>query len=1738
MKKNNFFIISALLIICLFLGLASVSATSSDIYVSPSGNDSSNNGTVDSPYQSIGKAVNQSSNSSNVNIYLEEGTYRGKGNNTEIEINKAHISQGGSISIIGKGKDKTFIDGDSISFIFDIKADSIVHLYNLTIRNCKNDTGGAITTSGNLIIDNCVFTGSNATSVYYGGGAIYSNGGNITILNSIFDNCYSKNLGGAIYTSGALVKINNSNFTNNIASSNIVYLHNVYWDYDLGYNTAFNSSITNCYFINNTLTSTSSYISSILFMGGGSLINNTFINCSAENSTGPSVLSIQGYNKEGVYLKNTTIINCPNKNNQTFINIEGIVRNLNLTFLNNQTLNVTSPTNINLWGTVTDDNGNPVQGAYVYLLINDIVYASINTGVNGTFTHKFTKLMNDGLYTVTGYINNENVSSNLKNGTLNVNIDRSPVVYYVSNDGDDDSGDGTENNPFKTIQNAINRGFAVSICPTIIIKEGVYKGAGNVNMSFTDLGVLTIIGSYNKTIIDGEFINAGFKFGSYIQSNIINMTFINCSPIDSFGAAAIYASGFANITNCNFKNNSRQIVLCMYGGGNVINSTFIDNNVTPLYIQGGLIENSSFINNNATSGIAGMPDTGSSYNFIVKNCTFANNTLTGSSTTGILGGGGYYTTINNIFINNSGGSVLGGDFNSFNDTFINNTATNGVITRGSANFTNGTFINNSASSNGSVVYVSENCVVDFINCNFDGNAANGTGNPIYIYSTLNSVGTLTTGKVKRVNVTYNSVYTNKYSFTLTAWVTDAEGNIIDGGYLRFYADDKYLGIAKIINGTATLTYIGLENGNYTITGECPSGVDVSIITGNLEVNAVLKTNSTFYVSPTGSDSTGDGSKNNPFKTIGFALNKAYGDSKNVFIYLLEGIYSGVGNENLILPADFNVTISGNNSIITDIIGRFITSEEGPGIHKLANLILQNSESIKGSSQISVEYGLINNYGYLEIDNCTFHNNTYTVIKNNGTMIICNSIFKNNKYDPQSNTSTYAPLTRLGVIENGMGNLSIYDSLFDSNCYTLSGSDIRNPSNLLVVNTIFNNSLSSGIFHSDYSGFGYGNVTLINSSVINSIAVFTNRWSSGGSQQILNAYNCKFENNTRFDNLYGVTVFLTAVNSIFNNTGSVIKLWNNSVISNCIFVNTNNSTGNLTKGNLTFNFNDNRGCNLTVTNSAFATYLYVISNTQVSEINLNYNWWGANDKPDIIINGQNYTIEYWIVMALVNSGNSGLTQSISVVPKVTDDNGTLYDYDTSSVPIPPEDREFTWEVVNDTGYITPNTGNVSDSGFNSTFTGIGYGNHTVKAVFDTFNTSKTFELYILGTTTNVTVSNPKGKNGSTIIITANVKDNQGNPVNGGIVEFLFNGISGSKSLGYATVKDGVAEFIWIVNEPNFNNGEVYAEYHENDAYTGSVDTTDFTVLTVPTNVTIDLSKVSGNRGDKVLITANVRDNQGNPITSGFVEVYANGVYLGTFDVVDGKAYANWTVSGNPGKVSVMANYTDDYTYVDNQKTTNFEINKIKTSTSMSNSKGTYGKNTVLKAILKDANGKVVVGRYVKFYVNNKYVGQAKTNSQGLAALNYKVKNTGSLTIKSISVSDGTYQSSTRSSKLSVPKLSKVKIKNSYDVKGKKITFKTLLANFGPDKSSFVISYKLPKGVKFLKRSLTSGLVKYNKRTGILSWTVKKLKLSKSKSALLTVSLSAKKGKYYIKNSVKKSAGSVVYGNNALKNIKVK
>jgi hypothetical protein len=121
---------------------------------------------------------------------------------------------------------------------------------------------------------------------------------------------------------------------------------------------------------------------------------------------------------------------------------------------------------------------------------------------------------------------------------------------------------------------------------------------------------------------------------------------------------------------------------------------------------------------------------------------------------------------------------------------------------------------------------------------------------------------------------------------------------------------------------------------------------------------------------------------------------------------------------------------------------------------------------------------------------------------------------------------------------------------------------------------------------------------------------------------------------------------------------------------------------------------------------------------------------------------------------------------------------------------------------------------------------------------------------------------------------------------------------------------------------------------------------------------------------------------------------------------------------------------------------------------------------------------------------------------------------------------------------VPEYSVIKIKNSKAVKKKVVTFKTTLANLGPNKANFKVTYKLAKGFTYKKPKVSVGITKYNKKTRTLTWTVNNLKVHKTKSATLTMSLKAKKGKYTLKAIVKNSNSLKVSSNNVLKGIKVK
>lgn len=476
------------------------------------GGDDSNSGQLNSPFNSINKAVEVSNPRDNVVIHLGEGTFEGNGN-VMISINKAHLSQGGSITIVGAGADKTIIKGSSAYYAFNIYADSVVTLRDLSIVDCKSVEGGAICNSGTLLVDNCIFRNNFA---FNAGGAISSiENGDCKIYNSVFINnsvtCndeYENANGGAVYSLKSDLLVDSCRFVGNFAKGNCLnaisggaiyvgaYLNNV-------------PSVKNSNFINNYVVSTN-FRTNWEYAKGGSIY----------------------------------MINC-NLFNDSFIN-----------------------------SSVTGNNG--VGGSYYsepkYLnSISNIL--RINSSVNGVLESNIYPADYDGKYS------NE-------------------VVVYVSVNGNDENGNGSFNNPYATIANAIAKSAGNVYNLKVYLLDGIYSGAGNTNISLPSSMNIQIAGIGSKVIIDGSGSNwfaanersiSGFK---YVLSNLTLINFkaksTGYKKENNIGVISNYAD--LTIDNCIFKNIAGSSI-SNYDLANlkVISSSFVDSKHSWFY--GGVLFN-------------------------------------------------------------------------------------------------------------------------------------------------------------------------------------------------------------------------------------------------------------------------------------------------------------------------------------------------------------------------------------------------------------------------------------------------------------------------------------------------------------------------------------------------------------------------------------------------------------------------------------------------------------------------------------------------------------------------------------------------------------------------------------------------------------------------------------------------------------------------------------------------------------------------------------------------------------------------------------------------------------------------------------------------------------------------------------------------------------------------------------------------------------------------------------------
>ena len=567
-----------------------IDRTFNEIYVSPTlGNDTSGNGSKENPYATIKKAISEGFNQGNfVNVHLLEGTYTGS-ENTLISLTNL-----GYLNIIGEN-DKVIIDGNNTaSQAFSFGQNLIVELDNITFTRFYSRWGNLISLSSNyqsptkIIFDTVTFDNNELGSlfnIYFG--ELY----NCKIINNRISS----------YIGSAIDIIDNLTFENNTGSNLRISMCT---------NTGITGIISNSVFKDNTITGTNGYGILIPSFNATSR-SNTF-----ENNIGKAITVERNTNLVSI---NDTFKNLTDKNggvidqqgNAEFINAKfidntatayggaiyhrgGELKLTDCTFENNKApqdgdiygiaTTQTPYTLLNMENTLTfvslNTNNSKFQlkanfkldnliiGGYnVNFYLNDTLIGSAPL-VNNTATVNVAGV-SDGVYTITGTIDSVNKTTVI-DGILNLNAN--PVAVwdtYVSENGNDTTGDGSKEKPFATIKHAFDNAMVQNALSIVIHTIGTLKGEGNVLLDLQPDINLTIVGEDKETsILDVEENTQGIYFkptSDNVYVELKNMTILNGigSVMTSTSSYSSTYGGFIRsysknilVDNCIFENAS------------------------------------------------------------------------------------------------------------------------------------------------------------------------------------------------------------------------------------------------------------------------------------------------------------------------------------------------------------------------------------------------------------------------------------------------------------------------------------------------------------------------------------------------------------------------------------------------------------------------------------------------------------------------------------------------------------------------------------------------------------------------------------------------------------------------------------------------------------------------------------------------------------------------------------------------------------------------------------------------------------------------------------------------------------------------------------------------------------------------------------------------------------------------------------------------------------------------------
>ena len=1634
MKFNKLVLVSVVLLIILSIGAVSaqnddalsasnsadvLSAGSFDktIYVSDTGDDSGS-GSQESPYATLYRSLSDVNSSDNAAIYVGPGTFTGE-NNTNLQINLAHKNYNGSLTIIGDSNGGTIFDGDdSASIIKSISADSIVTLINITFAHGKTDMGSAIRSAGDLTIDGCVFTENEATNL----AAIYPEKGSLTIMNSKFIN----------NTGRQAVDIYSS-----ISDMELILLNNLFEGSTATYSYSYAPSVSmqsgKSIIKGNTFKDMAgSYYAGALhaaYNNGDNIANitdNTFVNCNYTGSTGSNGGIIFFQN---AYLKNNNFINCTSSTALLFSNT-----NFNA-FVTFEDVEVTS-TSFTLKANVTDDMGNKVKNAGVTFYLDGKNVGSATSNNDGVASLNVNKLVENGEYPISGTQEYSSTTPNIfevtvKNGTATVDFDHSPLEVWVSTDGNDTTGDGSEANPFLTLKKALDYGTAATVDLTVRVKNGYYNGNGNIDLDYSNVGKIAVIGeSYANVIIDAEHAKAGwsgadiFYFGQNLEITLVNLTLINCdgSPVNAY-TLTMKDNVVVNSSTIRAQNGNDGVSI---DNLRVINGTNQAINAYNLELKNSLfencnggtstgllwlatsgdnvlyLENNTFVNN-TIAGYSGGAAYYAQDDLISINNTFDSNTVTGSASNIAYAAGNYITSINDKFINNNVTSYVAQYRSSGsnpteiiveNITFINNTASAngaGLATTG-AKIKGAKFINNTAAGNGGALYIlnhgssNKACETSLEDVVFENNKAT-SGNDIFILSPTST--SMKAGDVEGINVIFIDKNISDLSDSLSATVTHDSGAIIGGGSIDFYMDGVYIGTGDIINGESTIQYFGFKNGTHSLGGVWDNEFtnDTNYVNGTLivELKPMLD-NITLYVSDSrGDDENGNGSYDNPFKTIETAINKGTALSPVVVVNVLEGTYAGEGNVNLRVPTGIDITILGegqDKTIIADNSSEyFVTALLGNGILKIANLTIKEAGKAQ-KSMVYIERGAI-----VEMDNVALlegSGNYGGAINNGGTLTVKDSYFYENGFaNPMSGLSAFS-----GGAIYSTGPLFIYNTTFEANhacrASSIYAADILEMYDSTIVDSISEYGLNMDL--EAISGSSNSVFRLINNSFI-----LTGKTPMEAANDTMTVNSRNQPIGVKLYNFYSRSVVALGIGT-----------FKEAYIENCTFDGGNVSHEGSIAISSTNNWNPSLSGNVTVVNTTFrdmkaATvfyraqstgssrefdnclfdnleFLYIVStapanssivinnsvilsdgnqmigqNAVLQNTDISNNWWGSNNGtydlatvrtisgsttaswnivPNVVTT-ENLT--NYLILTLNATNKTGLVQDVTLAFK-SFDGENVSDYEGSLYP-----RNFKMSAVNGTLEVEEG---IIDNSIVSAFEGTEGQGYYIEATVDNQTVNLTVEDKLSIGNVTIFAEDISMTYGETQINVTVLEEN-GNPVSEGIITLELNDKTYT-----ADIVNGTATFDIDV----LPNGKYTLDYSFNldKVYNPTSNSSNLIVVAYKTNITANADDIKV--GEDAIITVTVDSDATGTIT----------LNNETKEVKDGTAV--FTISGlGEGNYTYEVTYSGDDKYTKETIEVEFEVSKVSDYEFKASAEDIkVGEDAVIEiALPNDAKGNVTV-----------------------------------------------------------------------------------------------------------------------------------------------------------------------------------